>query len=236
MSYANALLKNTMKTPMVFKKLPDEKILFVIDLYALSKFDIDFSPKNINPMSSLAIIQRACRFFAMEKNRLKKNYFGICVLTPHSFHLIMDFTTNIKTVIEKLLSISIQNDKPEEVASYDFGPFLKYIGTLRNSHKDCIFRAIMIYNRDDCLPIIDSLDTNTFNIFCCSTFYFDIVYICQNNIEHDEMAQNIYGKLALLCNDWSYKVCVQRKPMSIINGITSLLPHCQIRELTTKIK
>lgn len=230
MSYANALTKNMGKTSMVFKKLPDEKILFVIDSYALSKLDIEFSTKRMESMSSLAVIQEAYRFFTIQKNRFQNNYFGICILTPHSFDMIMDFTTNINKVIEKLYSISIQNDKPE-IASYDFGPLLRYVGELRNMHKDGIFRIIMTYNRDDCFPIIDPLDRNTFNVFCSSTFYFDIVYVCEKNIEHDTTLQNIYGKLALLCNAWSFKLCVQRKPMSIINGIVSLLPNPQIREL-----
>lgn len=234
MSYANALSKNSTKTPIEFKKLPDEKILFVIDTYALSKFDIDFSPTNIDPMSSVAIIRRAYRFFALQKNRFQNNSFGICLLTPYSFNLVLDFTTNINIVVEKLSSVLIQNDKPEEAAAYDFGPLLKYIGKLRNLHKDCIFRVIMAYNRDDCLPIIEPLDKKTFNIFCSPTFYFDTIYVCENNIEKDDMAQTIYGKLALLCSTWSYKVCVQRKPIAIINGITSLLPHPYTRELSTK--
>jgi len=234
MSYANALSKKFTKTPIEFKNLPDEKILFVMDSYALSKTDIDFSPTNIDSMSSVTIIRRAYRFFALQKNRFQNNSFGICLLTPHSFNLVMDFTTNINVVIEKLSSILNQNDKPEEVVAYDFGPLLKYIGKLRNLHKDCIFRVIMTYNRDDCLPIIEPLDKKTFNIFCSPTFYFDTVYVCENNIETDEMAQTIYGKLALLCSTWSQKVCVQRKPMAIINGITSLLPHPYTRELTSK--
>lgn len=234
MSYASALSKNLVKTPVEFKKLPDEKILFVIDSYALSKSDIDFHPSNLDPMSSLAIIQRAYRFFALQKTRFQNNSFGICILTPHSFNLVMDFTSNIKVIIEKLSSISIQNDKPEEVAAYDFSPLLKFVGKLRNLHKDSMFRVIMTYNRDDCLPIIEPLDKKTFSIFCSPTFYFDTVYICENNIETDEMAQTIYGKLALLCNPWSYKVYVQRKPMSIVNGIASLLPHPYARELTSK--
>jgi len=200
----------------------------------LLKLDIDFSPTNLDPMSSVAIIQRACRFFALQKNRYQKNSFGLCILTQHSFNLLMDFTSNINIIIEKLSSLLIQNDKPEEVAAYDFGPLLKYVGKLRNLNKDSVFRVIMTYNRDDCLPIIEPLDKKTFSLFCSPSFYFDIVYICQNNIETDEMAQNIYGKLALLCNTWSYKVCVQRKPVSIINGITSLLPHPFTRELKTE--
>lgn len=234
MSYANALSKNLIKSPVVFKKLPDEKILFVIDSYALSELDIDFHPFNLDSMSSLAIILRAYRFYALQKTRFQNNSFGICILTPHSFNLVMDFTTNIKVIIEKLSSISIQNDKPEEVASYDFGSLLKFVAKLRNMHKDSIFRVIMTYNRDDCLPIIEPLDKKTFSIFCSPTFYFDTVYICENNTETNEMAQTIYGKLALLCNPWSYKVYVQRKPISIINGIASLLPHPYTRELSSK--
>lgn len=234
MSYADALSKNLTKIPIEFKKLPDEKILFVIDSFALSKTDIDFSPTNIDSMSSVAILRRAFRFFALQKNRFQNNSFGICVLTPHSFNVVMDFTTNINIIVEKLSSILIHNDKSEDAAAYDFGPLLKYIGKLRNLHKDSIFRVIMSYNRDDCLPIIEPLDKKTFNIFCSPTLYFDTVYVCDNNIETDEMAQIIYGKLALLCSTWSYKICVQRKPMAIINGITSLLPHPFVRELTTK--
>lgn len=229
MSYANALSKNIVKTPMVFKKLPDEKILFVIDSYALSKLDIDFNTNKMEPMSSLAVIQEAYKLFALQKNCLQNNYFGICILTSQSYKMIMDFTTNINKIIETLNSISIQNDK-SEIASYDFGPLLRYVGELRILHKDCILRVIMTYNRDDCFPIIDPLDRNTFNLFCSSTFYFDIVYVCEKNIEHDSTAQNIYGKLALLCNAWSYKACVQRKPISIINGIVSLLPNPQLRK------
>lgn len=234
MSYANALSKNLVKTPKEFKRLPEEKILFIIDSYALSKQDIDFSPTNIDPMSSLSIIQRACRIFALQKNRFQNNSFGICILTPHSFRHLMDFTSNINNIIEKLSTISVQNDKPEEVAAYDFGPLLRYVEQLRNIHKDCLFRVIMTYNRDDCLPIIEPLNKKTFNIFCSPTFYFDTVYVCGNNIEMDEMTQTIYGKLALLCSTWSYKVCVERKPVSIINGIIALLPHPYTRELTTK--
>ena len=181
MLYASALSKSLRKTPLEFKSLPDEKILFVIDTYALSKTDIDFSPTNIDSMSSVAIIQRAYRFFALQKNRFQNNSFGICLLTPHSFNLIMDFTTNINIVIDKLSSILTQNDKPEEVVAYDFGPLLKYVGKLRNLHKNCIFRVIMTYNRDDCLPIIEPLDKKTFNIFCSPTFYFDTVYVLKNN-------------------------------------------------------
>lgn len=236
MSYAKAVSKNLVKTPIAFKKLPDEKILFVIDSYTLSNLDIDFSPTNLDPMSSLAIIQRAYRFFALQKNRYQNNSYGICILTPQLFTPVLDFTSDINVVIEKLSSILIPNGIPEEVAAYDFGPFLKYVAKLRNSHKDCVFRVIMTYNRDDCLPIIEPLDKITFNIFCSPSFYFDTVYICENNIETDVMAQTIYGKLALLCSTWSYKVCAQRKPISIINGITSLLPHPQIRELASKLK
>lgn len=233
MSYASALSKNLVKTP-VFKKLPDEKVLFVIDSYTLSKYDINLGSKNFDPVSSLAIIEGAYKFLAMQKNLFRNNSLGICILTPHSFNLVMDFTSDVNTVIEKLSSISVQNNKPEEVAAYDFGPFLKFVGKLRNLHKDSIFRVIMTYNRDDCLPIIEPLDPNTFSVFCSPTFYFDTVYVCGNNIETDEMAQNIYGKLALLCNTWSYKICVQRKPMSIMNGIASLLPHPNARELSKK--
>lgn len=233
MSYACAVSKNLAKTTADFKKLPDEKILFIIDTYTLSKLDINFGAANLDPMSSLAIIQRAYRFYALQKNRYQKNFLGICLLTPHSFNLALDFTTDMKEIVEKLSFKSIVN-KSEEAAAYDFGPLLKFVGKLRNMHKDCIFRVIMTYNRDDCIPILEPLDEKTFSIFCSPTFYFDTVYICGNNIESDEMAQNIYGKLALLCNKWSYKVCVERKPMSIMNGITSLLPHPRTRELITK--
>lgn len=233
MSYANAVSKKVEKTTTIFKKLPDEKILFVIDSFALSKFDIDFSPTNLDSMSSLDIILRAYRIFALQKNRFQNNSFGICILTVRSFKLIVDFTSDINIIIEKLSSIVVRNDKPE-VAAYDFGPLLKYIGTLRNIHKDNVFRVIMTYNRDDCLPIIEPLDKNTFSIFCSPTFYFDTIYICENNIETDEMAQTMYGKLALLCNSWSYKICVQRKPISIINGVISLLPHPFLRKVTTE--
>lgn len=234
MSYANALSKHLTKTPVQFKKLPDEKILFVIDSYALSKLDIDFSPTNLESMSSLAIVLRACRFFVLQKNRFQNNSFGICILTPLSFNVVLDFTSNINTVIEKLSSILIQNDNSEEAETYDFGPLLKYVGKLRNLQQDCLFRVILTYNRDDCLPILEPLDKKTYDIFCSSKLFFDTVYVCKNNIESDGMAQYIYGKLALLCNAWSYKVCVQRKPIAIVNGITSLLPHPYTRELTTK--
>ncbi|XP_025412511.1 uncharacterized protein LOC112684953 [Sipha flava] len=234
MSYAKALSKNLVKPSVEFKTLPNEKILFIIDSFALTKLDIDFSPTNLESMSSLAIIQRACRFFALQKNRYQNNSFAICILTPHSYKFILDFTSNINIIVEKLSSILIQNEKPEEVAAYDFGPLLKFVAELRNMHKDSVFRVIMTYNRDDCLPIIESLDKNTYSIFCSPTFYFDTVYICENNIDNDEMAQTIYGMLALLCNTWSYKVCVQRKPIAIINGIASLLPHPHARELTSK--
>lgn len=229
MSYASALTKNKEKISSIFKTLPHEKILFVIDSFALSKFDINFGLVNLLPMSSLTVIIKAYKLFASEKNRLQNHSFGICVLTPQSFVLIQDFTTNLNTLFEKLASISIQLDKPEEVASYDFNPLLKYIGKMRSAHKDTMFRVIMSYNRDDCLPIIDHLDKFTFNTFCSQSFFFDTVYICENNIETDEMAQNNYAKLALLCNSGSYKVCVQRKPFAIINGIMSLLPHPYVR-------
>lgn len=234
MSYASAVSKNLVKTPVVFKTLPEEKILLIIDSYALTKLDITFSPTNLDPMSSLAIVHRALRFFVLQKNRYQNNLFGICLLTPHSYSLVMDFTSNINTIIDKLSSILTQNNEPEEAAAYDFGPLMKFIGKLRNVHKDCVFRVIMTYNRDDCLPIIEPLDKITFNVFCSPTFFFDTIYICGNNIETDEMAQTIYGKLALLCSNWSYKVCVQRKPVAIINGITALLPHPNTRELATK--
>lgn len=234
MSYASAVSKNLVKTPVVFKELPEEKILFIIDTYSLTKLDITFSPTNLDPMSSLAIIQRALRFFVLQKNRYKNSFFGICILTPHSYSPVMDFTSNTNTIIEKLSSILTKNYKPEEAAAYDFGALMKHVGRLRNLHKDSGFRVIMTYNRDDCLPIIEPLDKVTFSTFCSPTFYFDIIYICGNNIETDEMAQTIYGKLALLCSNWSYKVCVQRKPVAIINGITSLLPHPFARELATK--
>ncbi|VVC34572.1 Hypothetical protein CINCED_3A000505 [Cinara cedri] len=229
MSYANALSKNKIKTPTIFKNLPNEKILFVVDSYALSRFDIDLSPTNLVPISSLTVIKKAIRLFALEKNRFQNHSFGICVITSQSFNKVLDFTSNLNTVFDKLLSISIQLDKPEEVASYDFGPLLKYVRQMRNMHKDSIFRVIMTYNRDDCLPIIEQFDKMTFNIFCSRLFFFDIVYVCENNIETDEMAQNNYGKLALLGNPWSFKVCVQRKPFAIINGIMSLLPHPFVR-------
>jgi len=221
------------KSPKVFKKLPEEKILFVIDLYSILKMDIDFSPTNLEPMSSLDIILRAYKIFALQKLRFQNNSFGICVLTSHSFKLVMDFTSNINVIIEKLSCISTENDKSEKVA-YDFDSLLKSIGKLRDFHKDCIFRVIMTYNRDDCLPIIKQLDKNIFNMFCSKTFYFDIVYICENNVTTDEMARTIYAKLSLLCNPWSFKICVQRKPISIINGITTLLPHPYTREVETK--
>lgn len=234
MSYAKAVAKNLVKTPIVFAKLPPEKILFVIDSYSLADLDIDFSPTNLDPMSSVAIIMRAFRFFALEKNRYQNNSFGICLLTPHSYRLVLDFTSNIKMFIEKLSSIMTQQQYNfEEAAAYNFSSLMKCVGQLRDSNKDCIFRVIMTYNRDDCLPIIDPIDPMTFSFFCSPTFYFDTVYICQNNIETDEMALTIYGKLALLCNPWSYKVCVQRKPVSITNGITSLLPHPNTRELNS---
>lgn len=234
MSYANAVTKKLVKTPIVFPKLPAEKILFVIDSYSLTNLDIDFSPTNLDSMSSLAIIIRAFRFFALEKNRYQNNFFGICLLTPHSYNLVLDFTSNIKIVVEKLSSILIQRNNSEEVAAYDFCPLMKCVGRLRDLNKDCVFRVIMTYNRDDCLPIIEPLDAKTFNIFCSPTFYFDTVYVCQNNIETDEMAQTIYGKLALLCNTLSFKVCVQRKPVAIMNGIISLLPHPNTREINSK--
>lgn len=234
MSYAKALAKNLEKPPVEFKTLSDEKILFIIDSYALTKLDIDFSPTNLESMSTLAIIQRACRFFAIQKNRFQNNSFGICILTPQSYRMVLDFTSNINIVVEKLSSLLVQNETPEEVAAYDFGPLLKFVAELRNAHKDSVFRVIMTYNRDDCLPIIDPLDKNTYSIFCSPTFYFDTVYICENDIDTDEMAQTIYGMLALLCSTWSYKVCVQRKPIAIINGIASLLPHPTARELITK--
>jgi len=218
------------KTPSVFKKLPEEKFLFVIDLYALSKSDIDFSPSNLEPMSSLSIILRGYRIFALQKLRFQNNSFGICVLTRHSFKLVMDFTSNINIIIEKLSSISIENEKFEEVATYDFDCLLKSISKLREFHKNSIFRVIMTYNRDNCLPIIKKLDKNIFNMFCSPTFYFDIVYVCKNDISTDEMAQIIYAKLSLLCSPLSYKICVQRKPMSIINGITTLLSHPHTRK------
>lgn len=230
MSYANILLKNKERTPIIFKHQPDEKILFVIDSYALTMFDIDFSSTNMAPMSSLTVIKKAYRLFALEKNRFQNHSFGICVLTSQSFNFILDFTSNLEIVLEKLSSISIQLDKPEEVASYDFGSLLKHITKMRIMYHDTIFRVIMTYNRDDCLPIIEHLSCLVFNTFSSQLFYFDTVYICENNIETDEMAQNNYGKLALLCNPWSYKVCAQRKPFAIINGIMSLLPHPFVRE------
>lgn len=234
MSYAKALAKKAVRPAVEFNTLPDEKILFIIDTYALTKLDIDFSPTNLDSMSSLAIIQRAFRFFALQKNRYQNNSFGICILTPHSYKLVLDFTSNINIIVEKLSSILVQNENPEEVAAYDFAPLLKYVGELRCIHKDCMFRVIMTYNRDDCLPIIDVLDKDTYSIFCSPKFYFDTVYISGNDIHTDEMAQTIYGMLALLCNTWSYKVCVQRKPIAIINGIATLLPHPNARELISK--
>jgi len=230
MAYAEVIAKST----KVFKNLPEEKFLFVIDLHALSKLDVDFSPTNLEPMSSASIILRAYRIFALQKLRFQNNSIGICILTSNSFRLVMNFTSNINVIIEKLSSISVGNENPEEVVAYDFDSLLNCIYKLREFHKDCLFRVIMTYNRDDCLPIIEQLDKNIFSMFCSPKFYFDIVYVSKYDIATNKMVQTIYAKLSLLCNPWSYKVCVQRKPIAIINGITTLLPHPYTRELATK--
>lgn len=222
------------KTPKAFKKLPEEKFLFVIDLYTLSKLDIDLSSTNLESMSSLAIILKAYRIFALQKLRFQNNSFGICVLTPHSFNLVLDFTSNVNIIIEKLSSLLNENEHFEEVSSYSFDSLLKSIYKLRELHKNDVFRVIMTYNRDNCLPNIKKLDKNTFDMFCSPTFYFDIVYVCENDISTDKMAQTIYARLALLCSPVSYKVCVQRKPISIINGIITLLPHSYTRKQAIK--
>ncbi|XP_050527325.1 uncharacterized protein LOC126897628 [Daktulosphaira vitifoliae] len=229
MSYASILSKNLKKGPLKLKKLPEEKILLVIDLFKLSELDIKFGSSHFDAISSLTIIQRAFKYFVSHKNLYYNNQFAICLLTPFSYDLILDFTSDVKIISKELLLIPTSISITEDIAAYDFGPFLKFVAQLRSIHKDSIFRVVMSYNRDDCLPIIDSLDKNTYSIFSSPSFFFDIVYICKNNLEIDEMAQNIYGKLALLCNPWSYKICTQRKPMAIMNGISSLLPHPLVR-------
>ncbi|XP_050439014.1 uncharacterized protein LOC126844683 [Adelges cooleyi] len=230
-SYAAALSKNIVKTPVDLKKMPAEKILFVIDAYTLTQMDINFGPSSIDAISSLKIIERAYKYFALMKNRYQSNQFAICLLTPLSYNMVLDFTSDIKVIIKELTLLSNSLFINEDVAAYDFGPFLTFVAKLRTSHKDSVFRVLMSYNRDDCLPIIDVLDENTFSTFCSPNFFFDIIYICGNNIKIDEMAQTIYGKLAVLCNPLSYKVCVQRKPMAIMNGLSSLLPHPHVRVL-----
>ncbi|XP_050428030.1 uncharacterized protein LOC126838006 isoform X2 [Adelges cooleyi] len=216
------------KASLVTQKLAKEKILLVIDTSA--------DPSMSNP-STLAVILQCFRQLSILKNRqIPDNQFAVCTINNYSYTNVSDFTTDTEALSRKLHSVNSLCQQPGNYCPYyKFDGLLdfvtrKYADNMTQKDEDYIFRVILTYNRDYCLPHINEISPITKSILRSPRFYFDFIHI--SAFEINNRTQLVFDQLAVLCNPWSYKLKAERNPLSIISTVCEFLMHPMARDTT----
>lgn len=187
------------------------------------------------------MLKKVLDFFVHTKSAInKRTEFALLLLKEDSACWVQNFTNNVKEIINKIDMINASECNTE---TYDFDNFfdiLKKVEIPKYDESNCILpppyvvRAIVLYGRTNCVPVI-SLDDPYFNELKKQLyFYVDILLIHEEDCALYK-CEEIYDALQDLDNGYSYVCEVSRNPTKIHDSIAQLLAHPLQRPLQKNI-
>ncbi|CAG9559844.1 unnamed protein product [Danaus chrysippus] len=208
-----------------------ERIIICLDLCYDAQNSL-FRLADGTTYTPINMLKRVLDFFIHSKHAInKRTEFALFVLNDSDVQYIQNFTNNVKDIIN-----AIDYVQPEECTqeTFDFQKIFKIlkqdIQIPEYKQSECILpppyvvRMIVLYNRSNCIPVIQQ-DDPYFNFLKKHLFfYFDILYAHEDDCALYK-CEEIYDALQDLDNGYSFVFEVSKNATKIHDCIAKLLAH-----------
>ncbi|XP_015589625.1 BRISC and BRCA1-A complex member 1 [Cephus cinctus] len=209
-----------------------EKIIFVIDTvkeHDCTSFKLGTGAK----YTPLFMIKRVVEIFVSAKSMLQRRHeFALMTLDSQAAHWVCDFTSNVKSILNYLDTIT-EDTLEEEQKTYDLGQAFEKIRT--HAHLPAtgdsfvpptfVTRVILIYSRSHCVPKFQTSDKDFEQLTENPYFFLDSLFVHEPPSSENKCDEAYAELTALDTKNFSYILEVGRNATKLHDNMAKLMAH-----------
>lgn len=223
----------TLDNCVLVRNIPElnlpEKIILVIDTVREQQCT-PFKLGTGATFSPLYMIKRVVESFVGAKSTIQPGIheYALMSLGSQGASWLCDYTSNIKTVVNHLESIT-EDVLDEEQKTYDLGQLFEAIHARiaipAMNQPMFVSRVILIYGRSNSIPKFHTGHKYLENMTGNPCFFLDVLFV-HEPASDDNMCEAVYAEIAALdTTNYSYIFEVGRNPAKLHDNMAKLLAH-----------